>query len=349
MAVGNGGGGLVSGSYAAYEPFGAFLLRPTVTNPSVTDRGFTGQRSNNLSPAWLGLVYMNARYYHPQLGRFVSPDSIVPEPGEPQSFNRYAYVRNSPMNLTDPSGHCAQEDNDCWEWLDRIWQQWGWRFDLNGITWTVEELLKIWNAGTAIEHWLSMNGGGDARGRVRALLGGTLFSNVESSPAAKVFPELYEHHHVLGQVVYLMDWFSIGSVLHELGHVIDNQLSPSGWPGAAVFGGGPGDQLAFSLGANPYFCGLRFRCDWLSIVTGANAELNPTQYGRNHGPSEDFAETFRLSVLGDLETAPQREQFMQQFAALQVDVKPAYSGSLYQYYRIPASPAQPVPVPAPTP
>ena len=106
MAVGNAGGGLVGGSYAAYEPFGTFLVQPTGTNPSVTDRGFTGQRSNNLSPAWLGLVYMNARYYHPQLGRFVSPDSIVPEPENPQSFNRYSYVRNSPMNFTDPTGHC---------------------------------------------------------------------------------------------------------------------------------------------------------------------------------------------------------------------------------------------------
>ena len=105
VAVGNGGGGLVSGSYAAYEPFGTFLVQPTGTNPSVTDRGFTGQRSNNLSPAWLGLVYMNARYYQPQLGRFVSPDSIVPEPENPQSYNRYAYSYNNPVNYIDPSGH----------------------------------------------------------------------------------------------------------------------------------------------------------------------------------------------------------------------------------------------------
>jgi len=47
---------------------------------------------------------MNARYYLPEVGRFVSPDSIVPEPGNPQSYNRYAYVRNNPVNFTDPSG-----------------------------------------------------------------------------------------------------------------------------------------------------------------------------------------------------------------------------------------------------
>ncbi len=53
----------------------------------------------------LGLIYMNARYYLPQIGRFVSPDTIVPEPGNPQSYNRYAYTNNNPINNTDPSGH----------------------------------------------------------------------------------------------------------------------------------------------------------------------------------------------------------------------------------------------------
>ena len=48
---------------------------------------------------------MNARYYLPEIGRFISPDSIVPDPTNPQSYNRYAYVRNSPLNYTDPSGH----------------------------------------------------------------------------------------------------------------------------------------------------------------------------------------------------------------------------------------------------
>jgi RHS repeat-associated protein len=48
---------------------------------------------------------MNARYYLPEVGRFISPDTFVPDPGNPQSHNRYAYVLNSPVNYTDPSGH----------------------------------------------------------------------------------------------------------------------------------------------------------------------------------------------------------------------------------------------------
>jgi hypothetical protein len=57
-----------------------------------------------------------ARYYDPRLGRFVSADTVVPEPGNPQAWNRYSYVLGSPLRFTDPSGHqCAEGDMPCWE------------------------------------------------------------------------------------------------------------------------------------------------------------------------------------------------------------------------------------------
>lgn len=49
---------------------------------------------------------MNARYYVPGLARFASADSIVPDPSNPQAYNKYTYVYNSPLNLVDPDGHC---------------------------------------------------------------------------------------------------------------------------------------------------------------------------------------------------------------------------------------------------
>jgi RHS repeat-associated protein len=88
--------------------FGAYRTKPDHTaNPTLTDRGFTGHRMNNTGLDDLGLIYMNARYYLPEVGRFISPDTIVPDPGNPQSFNRYAYVLNSPTNFVDPSGHAV--------------------------------------------------------------------------------------------------------------------------------------------------------------------------------------------------------------------------------------------------
>jgi len=65
----------------------------------------------------VGLIYMNARWYVPGIGRFASADTLVPDPANPQKFNRYTYVLNSPVNRIDPTGHwdCVQDANydDC--------------------------------------------------------------------------------------------------------------------------------------------------------------------------------------------------------------------------------------------
>ena len=48
--------------------------------------------------------FMHARYYSPNLGRFLSVDSVGGEVGSSQSWNRYSYVNNNPLNLIDPDG-----------------------------------------------------------------------------------------------------------------------------------------------------------------------------------------------------------------------------------------------------
>ena len=52
----------------------------------------------------MGIINMNGRIYDPLIGRFMSADPYIQAPDDLQSFNRYAYVRNNPLNLTDPSG-----------------------------------------------------------------------------------------------------------------------------------------------------------------------------------------------------------------------------------------------------
>ena len=52
-----------------------------------------------------GLYFYEARYYDAALGRFISADTIVPRPGNPQDFNRYTYANNNPILYTDPTGH----------------------------------------------------------------------------------------------------------------------------------------------------------------------------------------------------------------------------------------------------
>ncbi len=85
---------------ATYRPFGATVA--PASGPTNTPRfGFTGQRFE----AGIGLYDYKARFYDPAMGRFLQPDSVVPNPGNPQSLNRYSYVQNTPTNGNDPSGN----------------------------------------------------------------------------------------------------------------------------------------------------------------------------------------------------------------------------------------------------
>jgi len=72
-----------------------------------TDYRYTGQ----LEQAGIGLYYYGARWYDPKLGRFTQADSIIPQPGNPLDWDRYAYSSNNPINYTDPTGHTP-------EWFD---------------------------------------------------------------------------------------------------------------------------------------------------------------------------------------------------------------------------------------
>lgn len=74
-----------------YLPFGG--LRE-VTGPLPTALNFMGQRLEAT-----GLLYYNARYYSPLLGRFVSAERFAPEVGNLQAFNRYVYTHNNPIAI----------------------------------------------------------------------------------------------------------------------------------------------------------------------------------------------------------------------------------------------------------
>jgi RHS repeat-associated protein len=90
-----------------YLPFGE--VRTDVgTAITQTDFGFTGQRNNT----YIKLIDYGARWYSSALGRFTQPDTIIPSLTNSQSYNRYSYVNNDPVNFTDPSGHLPIGDDD---------------------------------------------------------------------------------------------------------------------------------------------------------------------------------------------------------------------------------------------
>ncbi|WP_429839804.1 RHS repeat domain-containing protein [Brevibacillus laterosporus] len=52
-----------------------------------------------------GLIYLRARYYDPNDGRFITEDTYKGQVDNPLSLNRYTYVSNNPFRYADPSGH----------------------------------------------------------------------------------------------------------------------------------------------------------------------------------------------------------------------------------------------------
>ena len=70
-------------------PFGGTRAIPN--SPILgTDFGYTGQRL--LDSGMGGIMDYKARFYSPALGRFIQPDNIIPNPWNPQNWNRFSYV-----------------------------------------------------------------------------------------------------------------------------------------------------------------------------------------------------------------------------------------------------------------
>jgi RHS repeat-associated protein len=105
-------------SSSAYAPFGE-----QYATAGTADASFTGQDQDTVST----LYDFPARRQSPSQGRWVSPDPAgrgAVNLANPQSWNRYAYVLNNPLALTDPAGlsvrhhrhhrvHSMDEENDC--------------------------------------------------------------------------------------------------------------------------------------------------------------------------------------------------------------------------------------------
>jgi RHS repeat-associated protein len=80
---------------------------------------YTGQELD----AETGLYNYNARLYDSESGRFISADTIVPDPTNPQSLNRYSYALNNPIRLFDPTGNYTEYRDDEGNWhaeLDEV-------------------------------------------------------------------------------------------------------------------------------------------------------------------------------------------------------------------------------------
>jgi len=93
---------------ADFYPFGG---ERAYTDTCPQNYKFTGKERDSES----GLDNFGARYNSSQFGRFMSPDPLGGSLIDPQTLNKYSYVRNNPINLTDPTGmyECSDDQNKC--------------------------------------------------------------------------------------------------------------------------------------------------------------------------------------------------------------------------------------------
>jgi RHS repeat-associated protein len=97
-------------AYGAFgEPYSAFSADPQFA--SLTSDISSGNEQVSLS-----------RRYHPTQGRWVSPDKIIPDVYNPQSFNSYAYVLNNPLSNIDATGLDCLYLNDTGDGVENIEQ-----------------------------------------------------------------------------------------------------------------------------------------------------------------------------------------------------------------------------------
>jgi RHS repeat-associated protein len=96
-----------------FLPFGEELYAGTANR--TTTQGYSAIGADNIRKRFTGyekdietgLDFAEARYYNNQHGRFTAVDPLLAsgKSGNPQTFNRYSYVMNSPLRLTDHTGH----------------------------------------------------------------------------------------------------------------------------------------------------------------------------------------------------------------------------------------------------
>ncbi|MFC3341605.1 polymorphic toxin-type HINT domain-containing protein [Paenibacillus abyssi] len=133
---------------AHYDEFGVMLGTHTFDSD---DRqgpgslfGYTGLGYDYTS----GLNYARARYYQPELGRFISEDTYKGELNNPLTLNLYTYVHNNPLRYTDPSGHCITD------WLGKSFCEKAWKTIKNDVITTWDSLRTIHSDWyTAVDYW----------------------------------------------------------------------------------------------------------------------------------------------------------------------------------------------------
>jgi RHS repeat-associated protein len=272
-----------------------------------TDYTYTGQMSYTEQ---FGLMFYNARWYDPYLNHFTQPDSIVPDPYNSQSYDRYAYALNNPIRYNDPTGH----DVDCGIgngygpnckktssfWLNEIRNNFSNVTVKNPKDWSAGELQTLFSA--LDESRVAFNGNHNTFKKAFGDLTFEIFDDIGGAAgdtdAASGYIRL-THQGFEDALKYRgsREWL----VAHEMGHVFDKRWSGD-WNWLFVSKSYPEKYLSnlFVTVLNGGQCGYLYDkgCAGPSWGGDYNPIGNTTDYGASSS-TEDFAESFAATIVGD--------------------------------------------------
>jgi RHS repeat-associated protein len=230
----------------------------------------------------MGLMDYRARFYSPYITHFNQSDSIVPDPYNPQAYNRYAYALNNPVNNTDPSGHTTCMDDFYWggqchdesAYLDKSLEDWG--IKTEGLS--ANRKWDVLNAALLIANKLATTIGNniDPVDAFRRVMG-----DISIIGGAQRDGCITNDHTITCGTTY--DYF-VQSVIHEFGHVFDKQFK-------AVAGTGHLASDYTQIGWDLTFDG--YMCNTYPCVQHPDNDAPDGGRGRD----EDFADMFLNWVL----------------------------------------------------
>jgi RHS repeat-associated protein len=295
----------------AYDPFGVPLVGGEVYNPY----RYTGE-------AWdaeVELLYLRARYYQPEVGRFITSDPIGADPQHPSASHRWVYVAGNPVNVTDPTGMAplvgAYEGSagtgQAW-WDDRDLTWWLYQEMVTNVAGPdateIRRLLNSWNPLDKYEgtrKWISLVADRcrwDFKHRIRARLGDTaMLRHTASGSRGYRWYEYSVPGNIffgwMGMAVGFPDWFlHVGAGVAE---VIDPAHQERGdctitqqvRVHIEMDRLGIDRDLQQNVCINPEWCGTNFDepGDWWNVEFGI-------QLYKTHGPGLGYSQW--LTFLG---------------------------------------------------
>jgi hypothetical protein len=175
-----------------------------------------------------------------------------------------------------------------------IEQKYGWKVD---GTYTVEHLMTVLEAGSLIESYVTNLTQRSGQAWIKTYIGNAEFH------ISGALVNSARNHKIRGFVfpntdVYLPAKFTARVVIHELGHVLDNNQGDT--ISSVWFGGGPADQMIKDCGGNPEgipFPHFKDRADYRAQYSGPEAWPEYMLGARN--PTDDFADTFLVAVTSE--------------------------------------------------